>query len=129
MRTELGTVTLNSEVVGRLEFRYSASMFFGVQTEVAGELLRNFNSNTWAHDWSATHRMGSLSLSNEYAYVPSELGLLGSLSNDFFTFGHLWVFGLKGPIWQGESVYWFVRNYLGEQRVNGKVGLGYAIQF
>ena len=129
LRTELGTVMLDSEVIGRIEVRCSAFMFLGIRTEVAGEVLHNFSSSSWAHDWSATHRIGSLSLSNEYAYVPSELGLLGTLSNDFFTFGHLWVLGLKRPIWSSDNVFWFVRNYLGEERINFKVGVGYTHQF
>jgi len=127
-RTELGGVRLDKDRILRGELRYTATIF-GARTELAGEVLRNVQSRVWAHDWSIAQRLGSVTLMNEYAYVPKELGLLGALSNDFFTFGHLWVLGVKGPLSTEGGLYWFGRNYLGEVRINFKLGVGYSVGF
>ena len=127
-RTELGGVHLDSALILRSEVRYAQLYLLGGKSELAAEVLRNTANDVWAHDWSIAQRIGVVTVTNEYAYVPRELGLLGSLSNDFFTFGHLWVLGIKGPFFGDSRFYWFGRNYLGEQRVNFKLGVGVAME-
>ena len=119
---------LESDRILRSELRHTTSIF-GLRTELAGEVLRNVRSGVWAHDSTIALDFGWMRLTNEYAYVPKELGVLGSLSNDFFTFGHLWVLGIKRDLWSEGGVYWFGRNYLGEDRVNFKLGVGCSLEY
>ena len=119
----MGFVEFEGDLIPRGELRVTATHRWG-RTEFAGEILKNLEQQVWAHDWSIGHRLGGLEVSNEYAYVPIELGLLGTLSNDYFTAGHIWVLALKGQLFDDSGLYWFARNYLGEERVNYKLGVG-----
>ena len=101
-RSEAGYVQLNQQEYVRAEGRWKGTLS-SFHLELAGEILRNITTPTWAYDLSATLKMGDLIIVGEYSNVPTTFGLLGELSNDFFTLGHLGMLALKGPLIKKDS--------------------------
>ena len=122
-RSEAGYVQLNQQEYLRAEGRWKGTLS-SFHLELAGEILRNVTTPTWAYDLSATLKMGDLTIVGEYSNVPTTFGLLGELSNDFFTLGHLGMLALKGALIKKAGVHWFTKTYLGEEMFRAMAGLG-----
>ena len=127
-RSEMGYVLLDQQHYGRSELRWKWKVNPKVYLEIAGELLRNVSNSIWAFDVSALLKFSEISMVAEYSDVPDTFGLLGALSNDFFTLGRLGMLSLKGPLFKKIGLSWFSKSYLGVEQVRVTVGVGFRFQ-
>jgi len=128
-RFELGLVRLKQQQYSRAEIRLrSAESAMGV-FEVSGEALWNHTSETHAIDIGASAIWPWVTVSMEYAYVPEAFGILGLLSNDFLTNGHLLMGQLKGRLSSIKPLGWFLQQHVGESVMNTKIGVSLTHEF
>ncbi len=125
--TEAGYMRLDQENYLRAEVRRTWRFSEQLPLELAAELLHNWSASNWAYDVSAQVKSTFFTAVVEYSYVPQTFGLLGQLSNDFFTLGHLGMLAFKGPVAALEHLGWFAKLYVNDELV--RVNLGLALKY
>lgn len=122
---------LADEVYLRSEARVDLPLPGGQALRAQGELIGNLDRRELAFDvalvfdpvewiWGVEDRLG---VQLHYRYLDPELGLRGTLVDDFFVYGHAFTVELKGHILEDGVLHWFSRNIFAEQP-RFLVGLG-----
>jgi|GEM_PF-2429062 len=128
-RTELSPLYLDEQAYFRGEVRQELQFLKGYDIELAGEIIRNLTTPVWAIDVSlqadvrAPGVQDPISLIVEYAHIPYDFGLLGELSNDFFSLGHMLMVAAKGSMPTNKAYSWFLKGYLTEYQFRVNAGL------
>lgn len=86
--------------------------------ELAFDVALVFDPVEWI--WGVEDRLG---VQLHYCYLDPELGLRGTLVDDFFVYGHAFTVEVKGDILEDGVLHWFSRNIFAKQP-RFLVGLG-----
>ncbi|MEE2755376.1 MAG: hypothetical protein VYA30_01890 [Myxococcota bacterium] len=129
VRGELGFVRLSEQLHVRLETRAMVRIVASMPVEFAAEYLYNLSENTPAYDLNAQLSWKGLVLFLEYSNVDEKFGLLGALSNDFFTFGHLYHTTVRYRPVQLMGFGLFLKAYRGEETSEFKTGISYHYEY
>tara|TARA_B100001093_G_C26812859_1_gene1008304 strand:+ start:1046 stop:2050 length:1005 start_codon:yes stop_codon:yes gene_type:complete len=128
-RSEFGLVRLSEQLHIRGEARALTRALASMPMEFAAEYLYNFKRNTPAYDLNGQMTWAGMTLFFEYSHVDENFGLLGALSNDFFTFGHLYHMTVRYRPERFMGFGLFLKAYRGEETSEFKTGLSYSYRY
>lgn len=110
---------------------------FNDSLNVSAESLMNTDENV--RNVSASTVLSPISLINKewkdylsiqlaYIYVDKDIGLLGTLADDFYTYGKTWFLGAGGKITKDNQFSWFLENW-GNDEPRFNIGLMYRFSW
>jgi len=112
---DASTEILDKNTYQRLEFNYDKGRGFPT---LLAEGMYNVSNGTWATGISAQQDLNEF-MSNRtnsglrvrlfYAYIDENIGLRGTLSDDFYAYGHSFTVEAEGPLWRKAQLNWFAR--------------------
>lgn len=112
---DASTEVLDQNAYQRLEFNYDKGRQF---PSLLVEGMYNVTNHTWATGLSAQQDFNEfiqgrtnsgVRLRLFYAYVDENIGLRGTLSDDFYAYGHSFTVEAEGPLWRKAQLNWFAR--------------------
>jgi len=131
---DASTEVLEKNAYQRLEFNYDKGSRFPV---ILAEGMYNVTNGTWATGISAQQDFNEfikgrtnsgLRVRLFYAYIDEQIGLRGTLSDDFYAYGHSFTIETEGPLWRKAQLNWFARQiFMSPSRTS--IGLRSNIKF
>ena len=128
-RAEVGLVRLSDAFHVRAESRFMGRPIPTIPVEFAAEYLHNLERDAFAYDFNVMTSWRGASIFVEYSNVEQDFGLLGALSNDFFTFGHLYHLTVRYRPKTLNGFGLFFKGYRGEETSEFKTGLSYNYRY
>jgi hypothetical protein len=136
-RIKAGIISLDKDFFLQSEVKFFPILDFKESWYVVVESMRNTNKNVLNYNLQTTFFPLSylsaelkdyLSLQFSYCYIDDQIGLLGTLSEDFYTFGHTGVLEASGKITEKNDFSWFLeyRNNIDPRYF---IGLMYKVNF